>query len=478
MEKPGSHMGAGFFCILWGMAETKIGKETGSPGGMVAGEKKGQYIAESIETNGELAFPNSVAVYDRVRTDAQVESVLNALSLPILSANWDLKTEGVDETVVQLVRTELGLPEPGKAMQGRQRRQGISWFEHLEEVLNMLWAGFMCFEQVYEIAPARPDQEDIGLSEIIHLRKLAPRHPRTITEIQVEADGGLKGIMQTGLDDKPKFIPAENLVMYVHRKEGADWTGRSVLRSAYRPYFLKDLFVRLDAQAAERGSMGIPVVYYGENADPEDAKIIATNLRAGESAGIWAEEGKFRVEILGIKGTVVDLTPRINYHDQQIAKSALAMFLDLGHDSGARSLGETHLKIFIRYVQRFADKIAETVTEHIIRDLVELNFEQGTPYPVLTPGNLASNEGITTEALAQLVNAGIIVPDDVLEEHLRSSHALPKADAATSREPDGAKTPDQLAKAAVHDNKVMQLVNQIAENRSFMGRSDGHVPGV
>jgi len=129
MRWSGSHMGAGLFCILWGMAETKIGKETGSPGGMVVGEKKGQYIAESIETNGELAFPNSVAVYDRVRTDAKVESVLNALSLPFLSANWDLKTENVDEDVVKLVRTELGLPEPGKAMQGRLRRQGISWFE-------------------------------------------------------------------------------------------------------------------------------------------------------------------------------------------------------------------------------------------------------------------------------------------------------------------------------------------------------------
>jgi len=111
------------------MADTKIGKETGSPGGMAVGEKKGQYIAESIETNGGLAFPNSVAVYDRIRTDAQVESVLNALSLPFLSANWDLKTENVDEDVVQLVRSKLGLPDPGKTMQGRQRRQGISWFE-------------------------------------------------------------------------------------------------------------------------------------------------------------------------------------------------------------------------------------------------------------------------------------------------------------------------------------------------------------
>lgn len=475
---PGSHIGAGLSRTLWGMAETKIGKETGTPGGIVAGDKKGTYIVDSIESNGDLAFPNSIAVYDRVRTDSQVESVINSISLPILSANWDLKTEGVDDAVVQLVRTELGLPEPGKAMAGRQRRQGISWFEHLEEVLNMLWAGFMCFEQVYEVSPARPDQADIGLKDIVHLRKLAPRHPRTITEIQVEADGGLKAIKQVGLDDKEKVINAENLVMYVHRKEGADWTGRSILRAAYRPYFIKDLLVRLDAQAGERNSMGIPWVQYGEEGDAEEAKRVATDLRAGENAGIWNKKGVLDVEILGVKGSVVDLLPKISYHDQQIAKSALAMFLDLGHDAGARSLGETHLKIFIRYVQRFADKIAETVTEHIIRDLVELNFEIGTPYPVLTAGDLQSNEGISPEDIATLTNAGLIRPDDSLEEHIRSTRGLPKIDAETTREPGGAKTPEQLARTAIHDNKLQSIVQQISAAKSLRAGKAHDVPDV
>lgn len=102
------------------MAETKIGKETGSPGG-IEPTKQGSatvYLAEPIEYNTELAFPNNIAVFDKMRADSQVQSVLNAIHLPIISAQWDLHTEGVDDTVVQPVRTELRLPEPGQAMTG------------------------------------------------------------------------------------------------------------------------------------------------------------------------------------------------------------------------------------------------------------------------------------------------------------------------------------------------------------------------
>ena len=62
-------------------------KESGNPGGIISVKRGNSTVTtvEPLERNGELAFPNSIAVFDRVRTDAQVESVLNAISLPILS---------------------------------------------------------------------------------------------------------------------------------------------------------------------------------------------------------------------------------------------------------------------------------------------------------------------------------------------------------------------------------------------------------
>jgi hypothetical protein len=109
------------------------------------------------------------------------------------------------------------------------------------------------------------------------------------------------------------------------------------------------------------------------------------------------------------------------------------MFLDLGHDAGARSLGETFLDFFTTSLQFVADSLAETFTEHVIRDFVELNFGPDTPYPVLEPGDLSANQSINADALKTLVEAKIIVPDEPLETRVRSELGLPEADPGTAR---------------------------------------------
>ncbi|WP_146008976.1 phage portal protein family protein [Zhihengliuella halotolerans] len=461
--------------------------ERGVPSGIIKAQQ-GKFEVEPLDFNAQLRFPLNIPIYDRVRADGQVESVLNAVQLPILSAPWDLHTEGVRDEVVALIRTELGLPEPGNGMGPRARREGIRWSEHLEQVLTMLWAGFMCFEQVYEVSPARPGQEDTGLDEIVHLRKLSPRMPQSITSIEVGRDGGLEAVTQVGLDDKDIRIPVDQLVMYTHKREGADWSGRSILRTAYRHWLIKDALIRVDAQAGERNSMGIPVVTYSSDADKEEALKIAQDLRAGATSGVALEESKMSLAIVGVQGATVDLLPKISYHDQQIAKSALAMFLDLGHDNGARSLGETHLKVFLNRLQQVADYIAVTATEHIIRDLVELNFGPDEPYPALTPGNLRASQGISVEELSTLVNSKVIQPDDQLEGFVRSNHGLPQVDKSTTR-PGGAQEggvaivdASQIARSAPvpaptapsatdeHDEKLNGLLGELLSVRERRGK--------
>lgn len=440
--------------------------ERGIPGGIIkAGIGVTTYEVESLDYNHGLRFPNNIPIYDKVRADSQVKSVLEALRLPILSASWDLHTEGVRPEVVALVRTELGLPEPGAGQAGRRRRHGIVWKEHLEQVLTMLWAGFMCFEQVYEVGEASPDQESTGLSEVIHLRKLAPRLPQTILRILTGRDGGLKAVEQNGWDTaKPVIIPVDNLVFYCHKREGADWSGQSILRTAYRSWLIKDALIRLDAQAAERNSMGIPVIEYSEESSKDEALQISRDLRAGATAGVALESGKMKLTIQGVQGSIVDLLPKINYHDQQTAKSALAMFLDLGHDNGARSLGETHLEVFLSSLQHTADYIADTATEHIIRDLVELNYGPEEAYPVLTPGNLKADRGIGVDALKSLVDAGVVRADDKLEDYLRAEYGLPSVDRDSVRQT--VTTPiNEAANNVAHQEQLLGLAERLTEVR-------------
>jgi len=402
--------------------------EAGNPGGIIAVDKG--FVTESLEQNDALKFPQSIPVFDRMRsTDSHVGSVLRAIQLPIIGARWDLQVDDVRPEVEALVRSELGLSKEGKIRQ-RRRRQGIVWTDHVRDIVgSVLWAGFMPFEQVYEVAPPLPGQETLGLKSVVHLRKLAPRLPQTITSIGVAKDGGLDHIIQTGLDaSKDLKIPVANLVFYVLDKEGADWSGRSIFREAYKNWKIKDTLITLDAQIAERNGMGIPVVTYTDEAKEGAALKVAQDLRAGSTAGVAVPAG-VTVEILGVTGSTVDLLPKIKYHDQETSRKALAMFLDLGQDKGARSLGDTFVTLFIKSLQSVADLIAETATEHVIRDLVEFNFGPDEPYPVLTPGDLASNEPVSPETLKLLVDANLITPDDALQARMRDRYGLPTAEA-------------------------------------------------
>lgn len=418
--------------------------EVGTPGGIRAEfdfAGKPYYAPDPAETTVELLWPLSVAVYDSMRrTDSQISGNLRAMTMPILSANWQLDTVGVRPAVVSLITTELGLNLNKNQARQRRRRNGIVWKDHLRTALLAPIFGHMAFEQVYEIGPPTKEQEGVGLDTIAHLRKLAPRFPRTISEIHVAQDGGLAGITQLPISHglqtyKPVFIGVERLVYYCIEREGGDWTGTSVLRPTYKHWMIRDVLIRLAAQIVERNGMGVPdLTYDGIETTKEQAEALVRGFRAGATGGMARSLGT-TFQLVGVSGSTVDPIPHINYHDQAISKAMLAMFLDLGHDTGARSLGETFVDFFTASLQAVADEIAETATEHIIRDLVEENFGPDEPYPVLTAGNLSEQQAVAAETLTSLTAAGLITPDGKLEGHLRTRYGLPDVDIASRPAP-------------------------------------------
>lgn len=411
------------------------------------------WVVDPQDANPDLRFPGSIRIFDEMRrTDGQIGSLLNAHVLPILKARWKLTGEDVRPAVRDAVRKEIGLNLPGTGRQ-RRRKHGIVLLEHLQDALLALPLGFMPFEQVYVIAAATPEEiAATGLPYIAHIRKLAPRMPATVSQIHVDADGGLAGISQP--DVRPVgfgreiFTPVDKLVFYTIRKEGADWSGVSILRTAYKDYLIKDKLVRLNAQILERNGMGVPVVGYdGQKVQQATAESLGRNLRAGSTAFVALPEGA-TFKLQGVEGTTPEVLPTIQHHNQEMTRSALAMFLDLGHDAGARSLGDTFLDFFTAALQTVADKLAEIFTEHVIRDFVELNFGPDEPYPVLEPGSLAANKEIIAESLKAYVEAGIIIPDEPLEARVREELGLPEADPKTSRTapaPAAAPSPDTAA---------------------------------
>jgi hypothetical protein len=382
------------------------------------------------EPTPELRWPLSVQVYDAMRRqDAQTASVLRAVTLPVRRTPWRVDPNGARDEVVQLVADDLGLPVVGDSARSAARtRDRFSWVDHLQLALLMLPFGHMPFEQVYRI-------DEAGFAR---LRKLAPRMPRTIAKVNVAADGGLVSIEQyaaVGATDGVT-IGVDRLVMYVHDREGGNWLGSSLLRPAYKHWLIKDRLLRVQAQTIERNGMGVPR-YTGPEFPSEDdldkGLTLATSWRSGEAAGAAIPFGA-KLDLVGVEGDLPDAMPAIRYHDEQIARAVLAHFLNLGTQTGSWALGTTFADFFTLSLQTLAQQVADTATQHVVEDIVDLNFGEDEPAPRIVFDEIGSRQEATAQALKLLFDAGAIFPDRTLEESLRQQYGLPPKDRPAPRQ--------------------------------------------
>lgn len=378
----------------------------------------------------ELRWPFANGVYSRmVREDGRVSSVLAAIGLPIRRTPWRVEPNGARDEVVEFVARDLSLPIVGAdASVAKERTKGrFSWREHLQTALLMLQYGHSYFEQVYRIG-------DDGKA---HLRKLAPRPQKTISNIVVARDGGLVSIEQWSpafttpaeLLRVNKPIPVSQLVAYVRDPEPGQWIGNSLLRPAYKHWLLKDELMRIEAATARRNGMGVPVATAPEKATEEDVKRyqkLASGYKGGNFSGVGLPNGA-DLKLLGVNGNLPDMRQAIEYHDKQIALAGLAHFLNLDR-GGSYALASVQADTFVQSVQTFAEVIRDTATAHIVEDLVDINFGENEPSPRIVFDEIGSRQDLTAQSFALLVDKGLIRPDQTLEEFVRQQYGLPDGD--------------------------------------------------
>jgi hypothetical protein len=442
----------------------EIGYQTGALAGWAS------WLAEVAETNPELMWPLSIDVFDRMRReDPQVMSVLMAVILPLLESEWRLDATGVRDEVAEHVADDLGLAIVGRERTAPLRTKGrFSWDEFLRLALLELVFGHSVFEQVYS---------DVDAFGRVHLAKLAWRPPRTIAEFQVARDGGLDAIVQRGvgmsyaptnegravLSAAPVAgvrIPVDRLVVFVNEREGANWIGVSLLRSAYKMWLLKDRTLRVQALAAERNGLGLPRYTSAPPPDlADDDKVlkwlneeiarglkVAKEARAGDAAGVSLPNGA-QFDFAGVTGQVPDLDRQIRYYDEQIGRGALTHFLNLGGDdsTGSYALGDTFANFFTKSLNSRARHIATTVQQHVIEDLVDANWGSSEPAPRLVPPKIGAEHPATADAIRALLEAGAIRWNPALEAHLRALYGLPVMDENDLTPPQPRNQPQEAA---------------------------------
>lgn len=388
---------------------------------------------DGLEKVRELHWPASIQTYRSMMNDAQVQSLMFGMVLPIRAYRWYLDDNGAGPDITNRISTDYNLPigiDQTATFHRRRGQRRFSFEKHLEDALRALVYGHYYFEQVGEIT---------STDLVWHLRKLGIRPPRTITEINIANDGGLTDIVQGYRYPNPIRIPVEHLVAYIWNQEGANWTGHSMLRPIYRNFVVKDRVLRVGAINIERAG-GVPYINAPEGASGDQIReldAMARRFRVGEGAGAALPHGaqlKFAAATGG-DGAVA----YIKQQNEEMARAFCAAVIMLGQtNSGSRALGGVFHEILKIAQYTIAKWFADVFNEHVIEDDVEYNegpeqeyapllrFDAGLQDPMMGFNQALADpeQGLQINSPATRQTMGLPAPNDKKVAAHRHRHQL------------------------------------------------------
>ena len=378
--------------------------------------------------NNKLQFPQSIDVYDQMRKgDGTVGAVLKVVKLLIINGNYFVSPaseEKKDIEIADFVRTQFF--------------ERIEWVDFLKGVLLSFDFGFMVFEKVFEIDGNK-----------IFYKKLAQRLPKSIenwlTENKYMEDKNHPGIEQNILSDidpskngKNVMIPGKKIFRYTLDQEGDNYDGVSLLRTAYKHWFMKEKSYKLQLLASERNGVGLPVARHTIDIDIKTAeKTEITNtlkgLRANEKAHLIEPYGwEFRFES---PNSQFDFEPQILHHDREITKSVLAQFLELGVTKGALSQSESDQDLFLKAVMAGVGSILSKINKELVKEIVMMNFDGVENFPKIDVAGIERDDvEKLSNAISSLASSGFLTADNETEIFLRKKMKLPEIDINEERD--------------------------------------------
>jgi hypothetical protein len=405
------------------------------------------------EPNPMLAGRQGVETYHRMRSsDTQVDKTLEMCFQPILSAKWDVvapeeSAAGSGQSAVGSRQSAVSSTGAGKATAAKAKEiaaaakqnlfnelgywagpglwQAQTWNEVLRNCLLMLAFGCCAHERVFRID-----------GDMLKFARFADLPPRTYYRFDVQPDGRtLRALIQLGFRREyfsQLEVPAERITMFVHRQEGADFWGRSMLRPAYPHWQLKNMLYKVRSLAAERTGLGVVCITLPANASAEDrdkAYEFAKDFGAFKKTNLVLPFGA-TFKIHGVEGHEYDSMPDVVHHNEQISYVALDFFSNLGRGAGGaagnRSLGVSQGKFFNLALQNVASYVAQRFSQTDLRYWTVFNYGVDAPVPQLRVSNVqARSFEEVMEILTKGAEAGLVRSDKGIRAEVRNETAMP-----------------------------------------------------
>jgi len=375
------------------------------------------------EYNEKLAsFDQRMQMWDRMRrSEAAVSTVEHLISLPIRAATWEVVAD-----------------DPGQERMAEQVGENLlrgmthTWDDFLRHALLAVLIGFAVHEKVWE-----------QRNGLLWLRKLAPRHPRTISSWLFDETGGLAGVKQAGYrttGNEQEYatveIPVEKLLVFTYRGEWGNPEGFGLLRPMFKHWYHKESLYKLAAIRVEREACGTPYGRFqrpSSESEREKLRQILQRIRGYEAAGFVVPDD-VDIDNFTLGDASVPWMDLIEHQHNMMLQAALCQFAGMGQgdNTGTYALSQDASTLFLMALNATADWVADTINRYLIRQYVDYNWGRQKTYPRLRHGDIgAKNKTAIVEAVRAVFDPKLQIeryPE--IEEYLRQElHLPPKPDA-------------------------------------------------
>lgn len=329
-----------------------------------------------------------------------------------------------------------------------------SWDDFIGEVLSCIPFGWCWNEIVFKkrVGPWEkdPSKRSRYTDGRIGIRKMPIRAQETLLRWVFDEKGGVKAMVQMA---PPYYqtvvIPIEKSLLFRTSISKGNPEGRSMLRNAYRSWYLKKRLEEFEAIGVERDLAGMPVAKVPadyltaapgtrQHATVEAFRKMVRGVRRDENEGLVlpvaydadTKNPLYEFELMSSAGTrQFDTNSLIQRYEQRILMSVLADFILVGHESiGSYSLHTDKTGIFRAGLNAIMKSIADTLNRHLVPKLFAANGWKLDELPRFEPTDIDPPD---LAQLAQFITATAGAgmqwfPDPELEKFLRDIARLPE----------------------------------------------------